>query len=129
MLEILSRDKLCSLFRKFVTCGHKTFYNIWPRKFYRGIFPLHLAVINGKPSLVETLLESRANVDAKSETGVTALHLAAAMGHSEIIRKLIDQKAKVNQVSISPIFYEQIFHTKVFCAAFMCSQFGFVIFW
>jgi hypothetical protein len=32
-------------------------------------------------------------------------------------------------VSISPIFYEQLFHTKVFCAAFMCLQFGFVIFW
>jgi hypothetical protein len=29
----------------------------------------------------------------------------------------------------SPIFYEQLFHTKVFCAAFMCLQFGFVIFW
>ncbi len=33
------------------------------------------------------------------------------------------------QVSISPIFYEQLFHTKVFCRAFMCLQFGFVIFW
>jgi len=32
-------------------------------------------------------------------------------------------------VSISPIFYKQLFHTKVFCAAFMCLQFGFVIFW
>jgi hypothetical protein len=32
-------------------------------------------------------------------------------------------------VSISPIFYEQLFHTKVFCAAFMWLQFGFVIFW
>jgi hypothetical protein len=31
-------------------------------------------------------------------------------------------------VSISPIFYEQLFHMKVFCAAFMCLQFGFVIF-
>jgi hypothetical protein len=35
----------------------------------------------------------------------------------------------VHQVSISPIFYEQICHMKVFCAAFMCLQFGFVIFW
>jgi hypothetical protein len=35
-----------------------------------------------------------------------------------------------SQVSISPIFYEQLFHMKVsFCAAFMCLQFGFVIFW
>ncbi len=33
------------------------------------------------------------------------------------------------QVSISPIFYEQFFRTIVFfCAAFMCLQFGFVIF-
>jgi hypothetical protein len=32
-------------------------------------------------------------------------------------------------VSISPIFYEQLFRTKVFCATFMCLQFGFVIFW
>ena len=33
------------------------------------------------------------------------------------------------QVSIPPIFYEQLFCMKVFCAAFMCLQFGFVIFW
>jgi hypothetical protein len=32
-------------------------------------------------------------------------------------------------VSISPIFYKQLFHTKVLCAPFMCLQFGFVIFW
>ncbi len=32
-------------------------------------------------------------------------------------------------VSISPIFYEQLFCMKVFYAAFMCLQFGFVIFW
>jgi len=32
-------------------------------------------------------------------------------------------------VSISPIFYKQLFYTKVLCAAFTCLQFGFVIFW
>ena len=32
-------------------------------------------------------------------------------------------------MSISPTFYEQLFHTKVLCSAFMCLQFGFVIFW
>jgi hypothetical protein len=33
-------------------------------------------------------------------------------------------------VLISPIFYEQLFHMKVFCAAFIIRlQFGFVIFW
>jgi hypothetical protein len=32
-------------------------------------------------------------------------------------------------VSTSPLIYEQLFHTKVFCAAFMYLQFEFVIFW
>ncbi len=33
-----------------------------------------------------------------------------------------------DKVSISPIFYEQLFHMKVFYAAFICLQFGFVFF-
>jgi hypothetical protein len=32
-------------------------------------------------------------------------------------------------VSISPTFYEQLFHIKVFYEAFFFLQFGFVIFW
>ncbi len=32
-------------------------------------------------------------------------------------------------LSISPIFYKQLFHSKVLCAPFMCWEFGFVIFW
>ncbi len=32
-------------------------------------------------------------------------------------------------LSISPIFYKQLFHTKVLCAPFMRLKFGFVIFW
>jgi hypothetical protein len=32
-------------------------------------------------------------------------------------------------LSISPIFYEQLFHTKILYAAFMSLQFGFLIFW
>jgi hypothetical protein len=33
------------------------------------------------------------------------------------------------QMSISPLFYGQNFCAKVYCAAFMCLQYGFVIFW
>jgi len=33
------------------------------------------------------------------------------------------------QVSISTTFYEQLFHSKVFCADFMCLQFRLVFFW
>ncbi len=32
-------------------------------------------------------------------------------------------------MSITPIVYEQLFCTKVIGTAFMCLQFGFVIFW
>jgi hypothetical protein len=34
----------------------------------------------------------------------------------------------INQVSILPIFYEQLFCAKVFFTAFLCYQSGFVIF-
>jgi len=36
--------------------------------------------------------------------------------------------SKGQQVSISPTFYEQLFHIKVFFATFLFLQFGFVIF-
>ncbi len=32
-------------------------------------------------------------------------------------------------MSIPPIFYGQLFRTKVFCVAFICLQFEFVFFW
>jgi len=32
-------------------------------------------------------------------------------------------------VSISPTFYEQLFCTKLLCAAFLYLQFGFIFFW
>ncbi len=32
-------------------------------------------------------------------------------------------------LSISPIFYKQLFHTNVLWAPFTCLQFGFVIYW
>jgi len=35
----------------------------------------------------------------------------------------------IYQASISSTFYMWLFHTKVFCAAFLYLQFGFVIFW
>jgi hypothetical protein len=38
-------------------------------------------------------------------------------------------KLKIIEVSISPIFYKQLFIRNFFSAAFMCLQFGFVIFW
>jgi hypothetical protein len=43
--------------------------------------------------------------------------------------KLLPPSPVTFPVSISPIFYDQLFCTKVFCTAFMRLQFEFVIFW
>jgi len=41
----------------------------------------------------------------------------------------INWRVECNLVSMSPTFYEYLFHSKVFCAAFLNAQFCFVIFW
>jgi len=43
--------------------------------------------------------------------------------------KLLQHRHVQQKVSISPTFYERLFHTKGFCEAFLKFQFGFVIFW
>jgi hypothetical protein len=40
----------------------------------------------------------------------------------------LPNESNILQVSNSPIFYKQLFQMKVFCAVFMCLQFGFVFF-
>ena len=44
-------------------------------------------------------------------------------------QKPFDKGYRSVQVSILQTFYDHLFHTKVFCTAFMFSQFGFVLFW
>jgi hypothetical protein len=47
----------------------------------------------------------------------------------EILQNDVTEEGTSSLVSISPIFYKQLFYMKAFCAIFMCSKFGFVIFW
>jgi len=53
-----------------------------------GDTPLHVAVSNGRPALVEMLLENGADVKAKNNNGDSALHFAC-MGHRKTGRKAI----------------------------------------
>jgi hypothetical protein len=53
----------------------------------------------------------------------------ATLGDVTLIGHCLCHAAQGKQVSISPIFYEQLFRTKGFCAAFVCLEFEFVIFW
>jgi len=46
-----------------------------------------------------------------------------------LLMKVRKTKLLAAQVSISQTFYKKLFCTKVFCAAFLLLQFGYVIFW
>jgi len=59
--------------------------------------------------------------------------LAMQNGNGRIILMTSNTTQKLalgtDKVSISPTFYKQLSHTKVFCAAFMFLRLGFVIYW
>ncbi len=66
-------------------------------------------------------------IDGRAKSSIDKF-IATNPKFEAICEELQTYNGYVDQVPISPIFYEQLFRTKVFCAAFMCLQFGFVIF-
>ena len=75
-----------------------------------GFTPLHLAAANGYESMVEFLLSTKADVNAKDNAGSTPLHQAAAADgeHSDIVELLLTHKADVNAAdkqSLTPLHY------------------------
>ena len=58
--------------------------------------PLHYAVAEGHKAVVEFLLASKADVNAKKTNGVTPLHVAAALGRTEIAKILLSKGADPN---------------------------------
>lgn len=61
-----------------------------------GVTLLSWATISGKKDMVELLIQSGADVNAKNRDGATALHAAAFLGDIEIARVLISSGAEVN---------------------------------
>jgi ankyrin repeat protein len=62
-----------------------------------GIMPLHTAVKNGQPTMVERLLANEAEVDAKTtDQAFTPLHVAAGNNYLEIASQLLDNGATIN---------------------------------
>ena len=59
-----------------------------------GYTPLHFAVGNGYPKIVEVLLKNDAKVNAKNKNGITPLHLAACNGRTEIVELLKQHKGE-----------------------------------
>ncbi len=61
-----------------------------------GYTPLHLASQAGGASIITSLADAGADVNARTTTGATALMLAAASGHADAVSRLLDRGADVN---------------------------------
>ena len=61
-----------------------------------GTTPLYGAAQWGHRDVVQLLLASKAEVDAKNLIGFTPLHAAAAAGHKDVAELLLASKAEVN---------------------------------
>lgn len=69
---------------------------------------LVLAVKEGRPSMVRTVLNARPKVNARNAYGETALMLAALRGQTEIARLLLDRGAEVNHPGWTPLMYSAV---------------------
>src|SRR6185312_8461130 len=61
-----------------------------------GFTPLLCAAEKGHKDVVEFLLQNKADIKAKSDSGWTALHAAAYHGHKDVAELLVANKADVN---------------------------------
>lgn len=62
----------------------------------RDVTPLHFATENGDSSIIDTLINNGANVEARDSSGYTPMHWAAIDGHSSSINALILGGGDVN---------------------------------
>jgi len=58
--------------------------------------PLHYSAQFGQLSVVEYLVNQKADINAKNKDDLTPLHLAAANGHLSVVEYLVNQKADIN---------------------------------
>jgi ankyrin repeat protein len=61
-----------------------------------GYAPLHLASQIGAASIIGSLIDAGADVNARTSTGATALMLAATSGQTDAVSRLLDRGADVN---------------------------------
>ena len=61
-----------------------------------GLTPLSWAALTGNSEIVDLLLESGADVNARNRDGGTALHAAVFLGQSDVAQQLLNAGADVN---------------------------------
>ena len=59
--------------------------------------PLHLAAINGHLSVVEYLVNQKADINTKDKEYRTPLHYGAQNGHLSVVEYLVNHKADINE--------------------------------
>jgi len=58
--------------------------------------PIHFATLRGHLSIVEYLVNHKADINAKAKDDLTPLHLASVNGHLSVVEYLVNQKADIN---------------------------------
>jgi len=58
--------------------------------------PLHYAAQYGHLSVVEYLVNQKADINAKDKDNRTPLHRAARYGHLSVVEYLVNQRADIN---------------------------------
>ena len=65
-------------------------------KYPGGLTPLHVALLQQRPLMFDTLIELKADVNLPDNTGRTVIFEAVRRGKLEIVKKLIKKSATVN---------------------------------
>merc|ERR1711972_254483 len=68
----------------------------WNLRSRSGAAPIHVAVINDQPAMLEALKARRSNLDMPAFGGNTPVHEGVMQNNPGIIQKLFDLKADVN---------------------------------
>ena len=85
---------LCQDFGVDVNCSASETLEEKPKK---GMTPLEWAARKGNTEVVEVLVDSKADVNARrTNDGTTPLYTAAYNGHEQVVKMLLDHKADVN---------------------------------
>ncbi len=69
---------------------------------------LNLAIKEGKPGMIKTLLAARPKVNARNAYGESAVMLAALRGQTETVRWLLGQGAQINHSGWTPLMYAAV---------------------
>jgi len=62
-----------------------------------GITPLHVAATIGNDSMIQVLLDNKADINLKDKSGSTALHDAARKGHESVVKILIKHGTNIDE--------------------------------